>query len=380
MTSIVSMTMTISAKRKFIASGTAWSLFICTQSVNQLICRLQQTMQRELPICGTSITRICALFSYPHFSYKDEHPGILPITVSFSFLHIHMRFSLFTTTTLLTVATTVTTSTAQKLHQQPAFWSAQADLIRSAVEDHYSSMIDDVLSTHAEDLLLKLTHASRCQRRRLLQSQANALSSGTFSHGMYTHSLPQPLVAYITNLTLLHSLDACVARLPEYIGHHIHEQTRHVAQAVTPAVEESLIALWPEYHLVGALPTAQHQISSVLYSVNLAVGDQLHRTLDAFDILGRVRNDLETCQQSSTPVLQQRNSSILKLCFTNVRCMLRRLLAAGSTSDQDDGEHLLDTYSEAMKADLRSELEGRVGELVMTVFDDLYAEDDDEEF
>ncbi|KAJ8656870.1 hypothetical protein O0I10_007467 [Lichtheimia ornata] len=267
-----------------------------------------------------------------------------------------MRFSLFTTTTLLTVATTVTTSTAQKLHQQPAFWSAQADLIRSAVEDHYSSMIDDVLSTHAEDLLLKLTHASRCQRRRLLQSQANALSSGTFSH------------------------DACVARLPEYIGHHIHEQTRHVAQAVTPAVEESLIALWPEYHLVGALPTAQHQISSVLYSVNLAVGDQLHRTLDAFDILGRVRNDLETCQQSSTPVLQQRNSSILKLCFTNVRCMLRRLLAAGSTSDQDDGEHLLDTYSEAMKADLRSELEGRVGELVMTVFDDLYAEDDDEEF
>lgn len=181
-------------------------------------------------------------------------------------------------------------------------------------------------------------------------------------------------------MTLLHLSDACVARLPEYIGRHIHEQTRHVAQAVTPAVEESLIALWPEYHLVGALPTAQHQISSILYSVNIAVGDQLHQTLDAFDILGRVRNDLETCQQQpSTPVLQQRNNSILKLCFTNVRCMLRRLLAA-EPSDQVDGEHLLDTYSVAMKADLRSELEGRVGELVMTVFDDLYAEDDDEEF
>lgn len=106
-----------------------------------------------------------------------------------------MRFTLFTTTTiLLAVAAAVTTSTAQKLHQQPAFWSAQADLIRSAVEDHYSSMIDDVLSTHAEDLLLKLTHASRCQRHRLLQSQANALSSGSFSHGMYIHTnLPHSL-------------------------------------------------------------------------------------------------------------------------------------------------------------------------------------------
>lgn len=176
-----------------------------------------------------------------------------------------------------------------------------------------------------------------------------------------------------------HYIDACIARLPQYIGYHIHEQTRHVAQVVTPAVEESLMALWPEYHVAGALPTAQHEISSMLYSVNLAVGDQLHQSLDAFDILGRVRNDLGTCQQSSTPSLQQRKDSILKLCFTNLRCMLRHLLAGG-TSDQDHDEHLLESYSQAMKTDLRSELEGRVGELVMTVFDDLYAEEDDEDF
>lgn len=49
-------------------------------------------------------------------------------------------------------------------------------MIRDTIEGFYETIVDEVLSTHTENLLVQLTHSSARRRMHLLQSQAMLLS------------------------------------------------------------------------------------------------------------------------------------------------------------------------------------------------------------
>ncbi|KAI9320129.1 hypothetical protein BX666DRAFT_1919450 [Dichotomocladium elegans] len=252
-------------------------------------------------------------------------------------------------------------------HQEQPEWDARADVIRDTVETFYRTVVDDVLSTHTEDLLVRLTQTPRPKRLPLLRSQSQSLGNGKMEHTKF--------------ILICLFADACIAKLPSFIGHQIRQQHNRVIEILPSTVDEALTAVWPEYRLAGVIPIAQFQVASMSYSINLAVSHRLRQTIETFNLLDRLYEDLAMCESSFSSTAEDHQSSSIAPSNNNYVAYIAnfgyRLWHRFAQTEETD-ERFLQTYLLAIKADLRSELEARVGEMVMAIYGDLYSRDDED--
>ncbi|KAI7853142.1 hypothetical protein BDC45DRAFT_570301 [Circinella umbellata] len=268
----------------------------------------------------------------------------------------------------------------QQQQQDQDDWPlSNAVMIRDTIEGFYETVVDDVLSAHTEDLLVMLTHSPRNKKLKLLQAQATTLRDGS--------SLQ----------------DACLAKMPGYIGNQLHQLNARVFGAIRGIVGEALPAVWPNYDALEATmmsteappPVPQHQVATALYSLNLAVGHRLTQVFEDFDLLDRLRNDLSACDQSIADSIQE-DTTITTITTTSTMTttkmtmtdyivnaghrFIHRLFWTRGCGKFDNDTRFLETWLRSARADLRSELETRVGDLIMTIYNDLYNEENAHDF
>ncbi|KAI7880913.1 hypothetical protein K492DRAFT_177513 [Lichtheimia hyalospora FSU 10163] len=262
-----------------------------------------------------------------------------------------------------TTSTTTTTTTAVNENDLV--------MIRDTIEGFYETIVDEVLSTHTENLLMQLTHSSAGRRMHLLQSQAMRLSDG-----------PIP--------------GTCVAKLGSNIGRRIHEQNALVFGSIQTVVSETLPAVWPDYPTNGmgrhrmvnqqqqlleqddaiddSSMVAQHEVASALYSLNMAVSHHLLNVYDKFDLENELRQDLADCveqqQQQHIKQLEQEEDEGIIAYLTGLAS--RTLQRFVQLNHGCPGAAFLESHMQAVRTDLQTELEARVGDLVTILYNDLY--------
>ncbi|KAI9496013.1 hypothetical protein BDB00DRAFT_811393 [Zychaea mexicana] len=306
----------------------------------------------------------------------------------------------------------------QQQQQQQDDWPlSNAVMIRDTIEGFYETVVDDVLSAHTEDLLVMLTHSPRTKKSKLLQSQATTLRGSPlqgknnmifvlctciFTSLFITAStlfLPLCRTLFTYNMHFFVITDGCLVKMPGYIGNHLHQLNARVFGAIRGVVGEALPAVWPDYDALEATlmttdappPVPQHQIASALYSLNLAVGHRLTQVFEDFDLLNRLRHDLAACDEAIADAVEdENNNSGLQLLTTKVSMtdyiinaghrFLHRVFWMQGCNKFDNDARFLETWLRAARADLRSELESRVGDLIMTIYNDLYDEEISSDF
>ncbi|KAI9314472.1 hypothetical protein BX666DRAFT_1879521 [Dichotomocladium elegans] len=228
----------------------------------------------------------------------------------------------------------------------------RADILRETIEDFYESVVDEVLSTRTENLLGKLTHSPTGHKFQLLQLQASRLSDEPL-HG------------------------SCLAKFSGFIGTEVHQQNAHVYDSVHAAVTDALEALWPELDLFKVteekdLPLiAKHEVASVLYSLNLAVTHRLTQVYDEFSLLDKLSLDLKACEDEAAkdPVVVVHASSFLDN-ITNYAQRITVSIAQRIGYQRDT--RFVESHLGAVRQELQSELDSRVGDLVISVYNELY--------
>ncbi|KAI9251414.1 hypothetical protein BDA99DRAFT_608106 [Phascolomyces articulosus] len=276
---------------------------------------------------------------------------------------------------LISLLCAVTLAAPLKLQQQQEQddWPlSNAVMMRDTIEGFYETVVDDVLSAHTEDLLVMLTHSPRNKKLKLLQSQATTLRGSPLQ-------------------------DGCLVKMPGYIGNQLHQLNARVFGAIRGIVGEALPAVWPDYDALESTmmttesppPVPQHQVASALYSLNLAVGHRLTQVFEDFDLLDRLRHDLAACDQAIADTVQEDSTltmkSTTKMTMTDYiintgHRFIHRLFWTRGCGKFDNDTRFLETWLRTARADLRSELESRVGDLIMTIYNDLYNEEFSNDF
>lgn len=187
------------------------------------------------------------------------------------------------------------------------------------------------------------------------------------------------------------NLDLCLAKLPGYVGAHVYQLNAEMFEAISPIIEEMLPQLWPDYKNLEdtvmssedpAPPAVPHyQIASALYSLNQAVSHELATVLDKFKLIDRVRQDMLGCEQAIEETQDTMTDNIRNYLvqarhrfLTGLGKMLNR---EHDPMEHDSHQFFLQSYLRAARRELWSELEARLGDLVMTIYNDIYDQDDD---
>ena len=179
--------------------------------------------------------------------------------------------------------------------------------------------------------------------------------------------------------------------MPGYIGNELHQLNARVFGAIRGVVGEALPAVWPDYDALDATlmttdappPVPQHQVASALYSLNLAVGHRLTQVFEDFDLLDRLRHDLGACDEAVAAADEPHLSIKMSISDYIVNAghrFIHRMLWMQGCSKWDNDTRFLETWLRTARADLRSELESRVGDLIMTIYNDLYDEEVSSDF
>lgn len=203
---------------------------------------------------------------------------------------------------------------------QESQWS-NTMMIQETVTSFYETVVDEVVSAHSEDLLAK-----------------------TRRHGKYKSAVIQQK----DRLTSI--LDSCVAR---YVGYHIHALNKQVYAAIFPILGGTLPAVWPADNRM----LTEDQVASALYSLNQAVSDGLARTFDEYQLLDRVRH---ACRSRDPVALFGRRW---------IGYLLPRVIS------QNVDLHFLKDHLQNVRTELSKELDCRAGDLVMTIYNDLYEQE-----
>lgn len=181
--------------------------------------------------------------------------------------------------------------------------------------------------------------------------------------------------------------------MPGYVGAHVHQLNAEVFEAISPIIEEMLPDLWPDYQVLAntvmsssepSPPAVPHyQIATALYSLNQAISHELSNVLDKYKLIDRVRQDMLSCGEAIAETQDSMTDNIRNYL---VQARHRFLTGLGKmlNKDCDPVEHdshqfFLQSYLRATRRELWSELEARLGDLVMTIYNDIYNQDDQEE-
>ncbi|SAM03275.1 hypothetical protein [Absidia glauca] len=97
---------------------------------------------------------------------------------------------------------------------------SKADMILQDMQTHYENLVDQVLSTHSEDVLLAL--------------------------------IKKPQVLLETPSVK----DRCLYRVPHWLGKEIHETHTRTVASVAPIIEEYMAQKWPSSHYLAKMTPA----------------------------------------------------------------------------------------------------------------------------
>lgn len=191
----------------------------------------------------------------------------------------------------------------------------------------------------------------------------------------------------------LSHIGTCVAKLGSNIGRRIHEQNDLVFGSIQTAVSETLPAVWPDYPtndksrhrmvnqqqqlleqdeaIDDSSMVAQHEVASALYSLNMAVSYHLLNVYDQFDLENELRQDLAACveQQQQQQQEEKEDEGVMAYLISLASRALQRFVQLNHGCP---GAAFLKSHMQAVRTDLQTELEARVGDLVTILYNDLY--------
>lgn len=162
-------------------------------------------------------------------------------------------------------------------------------------------------------------------------------------------------------------------------------------------MSETLPAVWPDYPtndmgrhrmvnqqqqlleqddaIDDSSMVAQHEVASALYSLNMAVSYHLLNVYDKFDLENELRQDLAACveqqqQQLDIKQLEQKEDEGIIAYLSGLAS--RALQRFVQLNHGCPGAAFLKSHMQAVRIDLQTELEARVGDLVTILYNDLY--------
>ncbi|KAG1447472.1 hypothetical protein G6F56_009250 [Rhizopus delemar] len=127
--------------------------------------------------------------------------------------------------------------------------------------EHYENIVDVVLSSESEELLINLSHIPRATLDHTLQTQAYAM-------GIYPLNRLQRV------------------KMPVIIGKHIHEMNLRIYQSIQPTIDH----YWSIVY---------NQETQPLSSLNGIIAQHLMDQIDAYNLLGKIKQDLDQIASAS---------------------------------------------------------------------------------
>ncbi|CAO3639080.1 unnamed protein product [Cunninghamella echinulata] len=116
----------------------------------------------------------------------------------------------------------------QQQQQQPTELSTTNQMILyDDIQGYYENILDEIISTQSEDLLVRLSNAKNDmdQLTSLLQPQANALLSSSSSSSSFSSSSSNTLNPI------------CLQRMPSMIAHQLHDIHSEMMSSVEPSLQ-----------------------------------------------------------------------------------------------------------------------------------------------
>ncbi|CAO3587200.1 unnamed protein product [Absidia cylindrospora] len=227
-------------------------------------------------------------------------------------------------------------------------------MIRDDIQTHYENLLDEVISTHSEDFLLKMTYSMTSEKiESFYRPQANIL--------LKTNSNPQPEI---------HS--KCLYRMPHWIGKYLHDTHSTTYNNVAPMVQVYMEDHWPSTrHQQEMTPS---DIKEFLVQLNQNLVSRIEQSMmDPVVLLTDLSLKLQSCQQQ----YDAKNSFLSRMLVQIVgdsRGMKTRTFSPDDFMDGDVKDHFLVGYLMAMRADLVAQMDNRMMDLEQLIHDDL--EDD----
>ncbi|KAI8384831.1 uncharacterized protein BYT42DRAFT_603796 [Radiomyces spectabilis] len=239
--------------------------------------------------------------------------------------------------------------------------------VRDNIQTYYENIVDDVLSTQSEDLLLGLSRSlrDRQQLTKLLGPQAARLG-----------------------FVSMH--ETCMMKMPGFIASRLNELNNRIFTSVDPAVSEWLPVRWPEGDhpevVLGTLRerdewSEQNELVSSLQSLKQDIQQSLWQVMDQYALHQQIAKDIQTCQQEREASTSDSHASHRLSWFTNLGQWFgnrdttpkeERDLSDVSSSEASD---MLQVYIDAIRIELASEFDDRIDTLVSNIYTDLLFED-----
>ncbi|KAG0165076.1 hypothetical protein DFQ28_009262 [Apophysomyces sp. BC1034] len=243
---------------------------------------------------------------------------------------------------------------AQQIRLQQPYeeWPLTSDLVvRDTLQGYYENMVDDVIGGYNEQLLVWLVHSmNTVQLNTIIKTQASLLG-------------------------LDHASGACLMKMPGIIAKHVNRISNIVLSTIDPTVDHFLPVLGPRDATTEELETA-------FTSLNQVVGHHLLQSIDNYDLLMQVTQDMETCEEQYEDEDDDMDSdaaSLDLLTDSDIWSWLSHRLPGFLFQKKHPQPPLetafLDDYLTTIKDQIWVELDARVPDLITTIQADLLEDD-----
>ncbi|ORZ17352.1 hypothetical protein BCR42DRAFT_491236 [Absidia repens] len=227
-------------------------------------------------------------------------------------------------------------------------------MIKDDIQTHYENLLDEVISTHNEDFLLKMTYSMTGEKMEsFYRPQANML--------LKTKGNPQPEI---------HS--KCLYRMPHWVGKYLHDTHSMTYNNVAPMVQNYMEDHWPSTRHQQEMTLSD--IKTFLIQLNQHLESRIEQSMmDPTALLTDLSLKLQLCQQQ-----YDTKSSFLSRVLVQIvgdsHGMNTRTFSSDDLVDGDVKDHFLVNYLMAMRVDLATQMDNRMMDLEQLIHDDL--EDD----
>ncbi|KAI8332855.1 hypothetical protein BC941DRAFT_473892 [Chlamydoabsidia padenii] len=214
-------------------------------------------------------------------------------------------------------------------NQQPDQTSMMNLMIHDDIQTHYETMVDEIISTHSEDILFQLANSmnDRQSLEQLLQPQAIAL-------------LGYPVQ------------ETCLKRMPSMIAKHLHDLHTKVLDTIEPVT----------------FPQEQEtDLIQQLSLLNIAMDQKVMEIVQDEDWEHKLTLDLSACEQAIHPPVRS--------LWLLLKDFWKESAGVSDQTVETNGEPtLLQSYLESVADNLHTEFKLRLVDLYRTLRTDVYDE------
>ncbi|KAI8370562.1 uncharacterized protein BYT42DRAFT_617105 [Radiomyces spectabilis] len=230
--------------------------------------------------------------------------------------------------------------------------------IRDDIQSYYENIVDEVLSTYSEVLLLEMQYNS-------------------YRHGKRTPYFQEQA----TLIGLSHANEKCVLKLPAYVGQHLYEMNNHVFSQVEPIVDGFIATLWPTHiDIKPGEPLPENEVASFVHSLNEAVTFHILKTIRDYDITAHVMHAMKQCDVIKSATDDSHSSCRHSRWINYLKSLIPSSSRLGAyfspppTSMPSSQKPALTTYLETVATELRQGFDNELESLTDKIQQDLIEE------